>query len=644
VRYRFGAFELDVREGRLTRGGELVELQPKVADALTLFVARAGALVSREELLEALWPGVHVSDDALQQVVRKLRRALGDDAIRTELKRGYRFVVAVTVDEVVAPAPVPTAAPAPAPAPEKRSRLWLLALLPIPAVAYVLLRPEPASPPALGACTPQRLTNTPEREQEGTFLDAAQSVVFVANDPAEGQYDLYVTSLRGEGRLRLTHTPGEESYPQASPDGDAILYTRHDDDGPALWEVAPTGGAAHLVVRGAIYGAWSPDGARVAYIRVTRDGPRFLAVRDRGADDAGERALGDVPADATAVAWSPDGKHLSYVDGHVAWIVPVSGGPPRTATPRAEYVRSCTWARRDALICDGNFLARSNLTWIPIDGAPRALTTGAGGAYHPARARDGTVLYTSEVRIQQLAVGDRPVRTRSSIECLDVDATGARVAFTDYDPPSGGSEAVVHRGGVDDVLGPGRCPRFAHHDARVIHLRDDGVWLDGARLGPALAPIAAPAWSPDDRTIAVATEVGLQTIDVATGAARVLAEGRFGRAAYDPTGARIAAARAGHLAIIDAATGAVTDTPIAASYENRAAWTADGFALLRDERHQPAIVTYTADGAEVSRAALPLAPSPSRWGVFEAVPFDGGWATLETSYLGDLFLLHNCVR
>jgi DNA-binding winged helix-turn-helix (wHTH) protein len=108
-RYRFGAFDFDVAERRLLRDGREVELQPKMCDALGLFVERAGRLVSREELMDALWPDVVVNEEALTQLVKKLRRALGDDAkepryLQTVLKRGYRFVYADVVAAHEAPA------------------------------------------------------------------------------------------------------------------------------------------------------------------------------------------------------------------------------------------------------------------------------------------------------------------------------------------------------------------------------------------------------------------------------------------------------------------------------------------------------------------------------------------------------------
>lgn len=112
---RFDAFVLDVRERRLSRDGVEVQLTPKAFDLLALLVERAGRLVRKEELLEALWPDVVVSEANLTQTVFVLRRALGETESRrfveTVPRAGYRFVAPI---ESGAP---PTAPPAPAGAP-----------------------------------------------------------------------------------------------------------------------------------------------------------------------------------------------------------------------------------------------------------------------------------------------------------------------------------------------------------------------------------------------------------------------------------------------------------------------------------------------------------------------------------------------
>ncbi|HKT78978.1 MAG TPA: winged helix-turn-helix domain-containing protein [Vicinamibacterales bacterium] len=109
--YGFGPFRLDPVSFRLLRDGQPLPLAPKALDLLLHLVQRPEALVSKEEILNALWPGVAVTDNAITQVVSDLRQALGDNPaaplyIQTVARRGYRFIAAI---ERIAPA---AAAPA----------------------------------------------------------------------------------------------------------------------------------------------------------------------------------------------------------------------------------------------------------------------------------------------------------------------------------------------------------------------------------------------------------------------------------------------------------------------------------------------------------------------------------------------------
>jgi DNA-binding winged helix-turn-helix (wHTH) protein len=96
---RFGAFQLDCDNRQLRKAGKPVELGSRYFDALALLVARRGELVTKDAFMDQVWHGIPVTDEALTQCIRTLRRALGDDAtnprfIETVPKHGYRFVTA----------------------------------------------------------------------------------------------------------------------------------------------------------------------------------------------------------------------------------------------------------------------------------------------------------------------------------------------------------------------------------------------------------------------------------------------------------------------------------------------------------------------------------------------------------------------
>lgn len=93
---RIGDWCVNAAANELTRDGEIVRIEPKAMEVLLFLADRAGQVVSREDLLAALWLGAVVGDDALTQAVIKLRKALGDTArspryIETISKRGYRL-------------------------------------------------------------------------------------------------------------------------------------------------------------------------------------------------------------------------------------------------------------------------------------------------------------------------------------------------------------------------------------------------------------------------------------------------------------------------------------------------------------------------------------------------------------------------
>lgn len=107
--YRFDRFLLDAGDRRLLADGEPVEINSRYLDALALLVSEQGRLVGKERFLDEVWRGVPVTDEALTQCIKTLRRQLGDDAARprfieTVPKHGYRFIAAVEDGVAAAPA------------------------------------------------------------------------------------------------------------------------------------------------------------------------------------------------------------------------------------------------------------------------------------------------------------------------------------------------------------------------------------------------------------------------------------------------------------------------------------------------------------------------------------------------------------
>lgn len=101
---RFDQFTLDRADRRLLRDGQPVEVGSRYLDALVLLVEARGSLVTKDRFMDEIWSGVPVTDEALTQCIRTLRRALGDDAVNpryiaTVPKHGYRFVGSLDGEE-----------------------------------------------------------------------------------------------------------------------------------------------------------------------------------------------------------------------------------------------------------------------------------------------------------------------------------------------------------------------------------------------------------------------------------------------------------------------------------------------------------------------------------------------------------------
>lgn len=138
--FAIGAFRLDTGERLLSRDGRPVPLPPKAIETLLALVERPGRLVTKDELLQAVWPDTFVEENNLAQHISTLRRVFAEGlpdspVIETVPRRGYRFVGPVAEVPMAAGEPVPVPPPTdqpstlhPAPEPDRPSMPWRLAL------------------------------------------------------------------------------------------------------------------------------------------------------------------------------------------------------------------------------------------------------------------------------------------------------------------------------------------------------------------------------------------------------------------------------------------------------------------------------------------------------------------------------------
>ena len=161
--FRFGPFVLEPDERRLLRDGAPVDLTPKALDVLTVLVEQHGHLVTKDDLLETVWPDVVVDDNTLSVNVSRLRSALGEAAgegryIETVPRSGYRFVAAVVPERPVEEETVVMRRTrSHVRVEEREGTRWapvLFALVGVAALGVALAagarRPAPDPPPAVG--------------------------------------------------------------------------------------------------------------------------------------------------------------------------------------------------------------------------------------------------------------------------------------------------------------------------------------------------------------------------------------------------------------------------------------------------------------------------------------------------------------
>jgi adenylate cyclase len=103
VVFRFEGFALDLTRGLLSADDRELPLRPKSFEVLRYLVENAGRLVAKDELMQAVWPHVIVTDDSIKQCVREIRVALGDAEqrmIKTVPRRGYLFAAPVSSPQI----------------------------------------------------------------------------------------------------------------------------------------------------------------------------------------------------------------------------------------------------------------------------------------------------------------------------------------------------------------------------------------------------------------------------------------------------------------------------------------------------------------------------------------------------------------
>jgi Tol biopolymer transport system component/DNA-binding winged helix-turn-helix (wHTH) protein len=431
--FRFEGMEVRESEYSLTRAGTTVTVEPTAFRVLVYLLRNAGRLVTKDEIIHAVWHGSAVSDNSLTRAVATLRRLLGDNSrdprlIATVQTIGYKFLVPVETISAngaggrtgaasePAETPIykdgltpeeagqtpdradsgsaPNSVADSAKRPRRHALRWVVAvcgvaLLLAVAVIYLIrktnTRAHEKAPPAFSTGTAKSILEVP-----GLLMDAALSpdgrqLAFVWKSEAQPQ-NVYVQLIGADQRLQLTHyTSGYVCCTNWSPDGSQIVYGRCEDGGAGVYIVPALGGPERKITDvmcafgNAGFPQWA-DGGRTLVLadRCTPGAPRGIVAFSL---ETGERrCLASPPAGGDDIgdahpAVSPDQKTVAFVRASTLarneiYAVDLSGKHLRQLTNDGKGVfGSVMWAPDGKHILFGR-PDPGGLWQVPIDGGP----------------------------------------------------------------------------------------------------------------------------------------------------------------------------------------------------------------------------------------------------------------------------------
>ncbi len=512
---RVGRWRVEPKLNRISSNGTVVQLEPRVIDLLTFLAERPGEVVGKQELLDRVWAGVHVSEGVLKRAIWELRRALGDDArkprlIETIPRRGYRLI-----DEAPPPASSSTAK-GDAALSMRMVLGGLAAILLIGLLAGFGAQRQPSPDPVI---TARPLTALEGRELHPALSADGSRLAFAWNGGSGEDFDLYVKLVGSEHLQRLTQHPGVDSRPVWSSDGNHLAFVREspDPEQSGVFLVSAFGGPPHRLLgpqAGRIAGlAFSPRSDELAVALAPERQVSALYLLSVESRELRQLTHPAAAADRDPV-FSPDGRSLAFIRAR-SWSdqdvfrIDLDSGRESRLTSDHTTVLGLAWAEDGAaVIYSSDRLGPRTLWRVAADGGtPEWLPASGGGALHPAVDRSGRRLVFEQIDC------DSNVRrvSASSQDAETVIASTRRDQFPQLSPEGDRLAFVSTRDGSYQLY-------VAAADGSAVRRL---TRLEGPR-------ITALRWSPDGRRIAFeAWHQGrgdVYVVEVASGQLRQLGE------------------------------------------------------------------------------------------------------------------------
>ena len=369
--YEFAGFRLSSAERVLRRGSEILPLTPKAFETLFILVRHAENVVSKEDLMRAVWPDSFVEEGNLAQNIFTLRKAMGEKPggghyIETVPKRGYRLAVAVAA-AAAKPAPTPprplleTVVATPLPSRWRPKALAVLAVVLIAGLGLAagwVSRHNSTSSPAVHIAA----VAIPNDIAYGVISPDSTQVAYISYD--QGAESLWIRPIDsiGAGERRTDPRAGQFWSIAFSPDSRFLYYTYEDFAHPtngALFRVPADGGASVELLQNIASARISPDGRRIAFKRYESNGAAQLLTAALDGSGIQVAAASRASFPFYGFQWAAESKSIFFTEGqHAAnanlWTIqeiPASGGAPRIVTgPRPGSLRSVAWLNRSEAI------------------------------------------------------------------------------------------------------------------------------------------------------------------------------------------------------------------------------------------------------------------------------------------------------
>lgn len=414
--FRFEDIEVRENEYSFIRAGETVNVEPTAFRVLLYLLRNPGRLVTKDEIMAAVWQDTAVSDNSLTRSVATLRRLLDDSSrepryIATVQSLGYRFLTPVDKNGIDSDPLGEGKTALVRPAPVSRRMIQVLVIgAAVMAVLAGLFRMRSRSAPPLEP-----------KEVQITHNSSDNPITSVTVSP-DGKYFAY--SDVGGLHVKLIETAEIHNFPQPAelgqgrvhwqvswlPDSTRFLAVPWGDGVPwSTWQASVLSGSMRLLLKGAVAWSVSPDGSEFAY---TTEGENEMWVTGIGGDGPRKMAEAGPKNWFSFIEWSPDGSRLLYIKrvpvaDHVQNLMEIQDiqGGGATTLLSDKTLNSVYWLRDGRILYvkgDANSTSDSCQIWVArLDDAfqrfsaqPQPLTHDKGFCFSSMSATaDGKRLY-----------------------------------------------------------------------------------------------------------------------------------------------------------------------------------------------------------------------------------------------------------